>query len=665
MGRLFLLRGVAILLIIGLAPSSARSDSGASDAVAAEALDLDWSLPMHDGTVLRLRPSAEHRLQVICFMGCECPLAKLYAARLSQLAVEFADDQVRFVGINSNPQDSMEEIAAFAADHRLGFGIAKDHDALALASFAATRTPEVFVMDGLGQVIYRGRIDDQYRPGVIQSEPKRHDLRQAIEDFLAGRPIAVPRTEAAGCLIAKPREVDPRCDVTYCGQIAAILSQHCVECHREGEIGPFSLTSYDDAAGWADMILETIDDQRMPPWHATSDHEPLVNERSVPEEHRDLLRRWVAGGTPYGDASTLAPAPKYATGWQLGRSPDISFNVSASPVRIPAAGIVEYQYYVVQTEFEDDVWVEAAEILPGNRSVVHHAIAFIRPPDGVELEGLGMLTAYVPGQRVAGVRPGLAKRIPAGSKLVFQMHYTPTGSEQSDSSKLGLYVVDPKTVSRESITLVGINHDLEIPPHEPNVVIEGVSTHFPDNAELLAISPHMHLRGRSVSVKAEQGGTARTILEVPRYDFNWQHTYLLRNPIPLAELDAIRFEATFDNSKANPFNPDPTQFVTWGDQTWEEMAIVFYEVARPLASGSAPPTPATQTVAAAVTSKATTRHEELAKQLMSDLDRNGDGTIEYDELDLSVKWRLFRQMDANNDRIIYRDEVLDFVRLSR
>ncbi len=626
-------------------------------------VELNFTLPTSDGGSIELKPTVQYRLQVVCFLGCECPLAKLYAGRLNQLADEFSKDDVRFIGINSNPQDSMDDVLKFAADHQLHFPIAKDHDWIAMTKLAATRTPEVYLLDPLGQVIYQGRIDDQYRPGVIQTKPTRDDLRAAIIEALAGKIVTVPRTTAAGCLMAKPRATNPDCDVTYCGQVAAVLSRHCIECHRAGEIGPFALTQYDEVVGWADMILETIAEQRMPPWHASPNHEPLLNARSISTADRELIRRWVEGGTPFGDAKQLPQVPEHTAGWQLSRTPDLVLDVNAAPFRIPAEGTVDYQYFVVNTDFDDDVWVEAAEVFPGNRGVLHHAIAFIRPPDGVDIQGLALLTAYVPGQRIAPATPGLAKRIPAGSKIVFQMHYTPTGTEQFDSSRLGLSIVDKKTVTRESITLLGINHGLEIPPHEANVQVEGASSQFPADGELLSIAPHMHLRGKSMAVQLNQNESSRTILEVPKYDFNWQHTYQFLNPIKLADVRSISFTASYDNSAANPFNPDPSQFVTWGDQTWEEMAVVFYEIARPVVKRKPEQVADVNADNSEHSVKVDERQQKLADQFFADLDSNRDGEIDYDELDLAVKWRLFRRIDKNEDRKLDRAEVLRYVEL--
>ncbi len=678
--RLNRLQSVAILCIaMWLSAAQAHPVWSADAAILQETVQVDVTLPTVDGKTVQVHPSSESKLQVICFLGCECPLAKLYAARLNQLAKQFSTDDVRWIAINSNPQDSMAEVKTYADAHQLCFPIAKDNDSLAMTQLAATRTPEVIAIDELGKVIYRGRIDDQYRPGVIQPKPTRDDLRVAIEEFLAGKTVTVSRTEAAGCLIAKPRKIDPNCDVTYCDQISQVMRRHCIECHREGEIGPFSLTRYEDATGWADMMLETIDQKRMPPWHATSNHAALMNQREMPAADRELIAKWIDGGMPYGDAGKLKPEPPHLVGWQLQREPDRVFDVTKQPFKVAAEGVIDYQYFVVDPGFEHDMWVDSAEIQPGNRGVVHHAIAFIRPPDGVSIEGLGLLTAYVPGQRVAQPSPGLAKKIPAGSKIVFQMHYTPNGSEQTDQSRLGMTFVDEDKVTHESLSIVGINHELEIPPQQPAVQVNGYTSRFPKGGKLLSIAPHMHLRGKAVTVQLERESGDETILEVPHYDFNWQHIYLLAEPISLKDVEQISFTATFDNSKQNPFNPDPTQFVTWGDQTWEEMAIVFYEVSKPrketeeelsmqLASTEHSKASHEKNSKQVEHEEQTQRervHEQEADRLLKDLDANQDGIIEQEEVPLAVKWRLFNQLDGDGNRRVNRSEIMDYLKRYR
>jgi peroxiredoxin len=266
---------LAFLLGCPLTAVQSRADERAPAAdttgdVAEGSLSLAGPLPAIDGSAVRVIDPALEGLTVVCFLGTECPLAKVYAPRLDAMAKRFAQQGVRFVGINSNPQDSMEELRKYGADHEIGFPLAKDFDQHVAAEFHATRTPEVFVVSSTGHVLYRGRIDDQYQPGAAKASATVHDLQDAIEQVLSGRPVQRPVTTAVGCLIRFPDDhaPNPESGVTYCDQVSRILQQHCVECHRPGEIGPFALTDYDEVVGWSDMIFEVIEEGRMPPWHA-------------------------------------------------------------------------------------------------------------------------------------------------------------------------------------------------------------------------------------------------------------------------------------------------------------------------------------------------------------------------------------------------------------
>ena len=267
-------------------------------------------------------------------------------------------------------------------------------------------------------------------------------------------------------------------------------------------------------------------------------------------------------------------------------------------------------------------------MIPGNRGVVHHCIVFVRPPDGSSFRGVGWLTGYVPGQRSFALPPGRARKVPAGSKLVFQMHYTPNGVEQSDVTQLGINFVDHKQVTHEVYTLLAIDQEFEIPPFHANFPVHGAVEWFPKRAELLAIVPHMHVRGRAFQAVSRSNGKTSVLLDVPRYDFNWQHVYELTTPLKLAEIDGLEFTARFDNSKDNPVNPDPSQTVTWGDQTWEEMAIAFFEVSEPIATDREfEPTPKRRlpTVRAESLPAEAIDVEAFATKFFERFDRNRDG----------------------------------------
>ncbi len=622
----------------------------------------DFSLPTTDGGSVSLSADVDVTLQVICFLGTECPLARVYGPRLQRMSDEYHSRGVRFLGINSNLQDSMEDLRRYVSEHDIRFPIAKDYDRSVAIQIKARRTPEVFVIDRGGIVCYSGRIDNQYQPGIARSEATQHDLRDAIDQLLAGHPVVHPRTEAVGCLISLPRERTASksdSDVTFCKQVIRVLQEHCVECHRDGEIGPFALDEYDEVVGWADMALEVIDQGRMPPWHADPRFGSFANARHMPDEAKQILHQWVESGTPYGSAADLPAKREYVQGWQLPAPPDVVLCMADEPFQVPADGTVEYQYFVVDPGFKEDKWVSAVEVVPGNRAVVHHCIAFIRPPDGADFRDIGLLSAYVPGQRSVDLPEGYARRIPARSKIVFQVHYTPTGKPETDLTRIGLVLADPDQVTHEVYALGGIEQDFEIPPQASNFTVSGRIRSFPENGLLLSIAPHMHLRGKSYQLTAESDTGNQTLLSVPQYDFNWQHSYELKNPLPLQSVRTLRFTATFDNSSNNPTNPDPTEYVTWGDQTWQEMAVTFISVAEPRVGNRKPVAADTMSAQQQQDRQAelTRQADAFADRYIARFDKNGDGSLASHELPDSV--RRWGNLDHNFDDHISRDELIE------
>ena len=618
----------------------------------------DFSIPGANGETISLSNNGAE-ITVLCFLGVECPLARVYGPRLDSLAEKFADQGVRFIGINSNIQDSMDDLKGYVGDHKLKFPCGKDYDRNVALSAKATRTPEVVVVDRNGNIRYRGRIDDQYQPGIARNEATRHDLRRALEQLVAGQDVSTPRTEAVGCLIALPRkssESTPS-NVTYCNQVARVLQKHCVECHREGEIGPFVLDDFDEVVGWADMMVEVIDEKRMPPWHASPNHGSFANARHMPESDKELIRKWVASGTPFGDADELPKKPEYLSGWRLPREPDEEYDIHRDGFAVPADGIVEYQYFVVDPKFTEDKWIRAAQVIPGNPSVVHHCIVFVRPPDGSGFDDFGLVSAYVPGQTSTTLPEGYARKIPAGSRFVFQMHYTPTGTPQLDKTKLGLVFAKPESVTHEVVALVGIQQQFEIPPNTAEHTVFGKVRRFPKHGKLLAIAPHMHLRGRSFRLHAITSQQTKTLLDVPHYDFNWQHSYELSEELPLDQIQELHFEATFDNSADNPTNPEPNEYVYWGDQTWQEMAVLFLTVATPIAKpdSQGQPEPARPDPRARFTDAEIKKASRLTKEYFDRFDKNGDGTLSFRELPTSV--RMFTNYDDDRDGVISWEEI--------
>ena len=544
-------------------------------------------VPDYRGRLWTLTDFDDAELLVVAFMGTECPLAKLYADRLVEIQQTYAERGVAMVMVMSNRQDSNAEVAAFARRHAVEFPVLKDAGNKLADRLGAERTPEVFVFDAARRLQYHGRIDDQYGIGYIRDTATDRELQASLEELLAGKPVSVQRTTAVGCRIGRQKEVDEHAAVTFRNGVAEIFMQRCVTCHREGEIAPFALVDYEEAAGWADMIAEVVREDRMPPWHASPEFGTFVNDRSLTAVEKQMLYDWAEAGAPEGDQGELPMLPEKVPGWQLPREPDLVVNVSPTPTDVPAEGVVRYQYYVVDPEISEDRWIKAAELLPGNPAVVHHILCFVRPKGdrGNIQAARSFLVGYVPGTRVDVNPPGMAKRIPAGSELVFQIHYTPIGTEQTDHSKLGIVFQDPDTVTHEIVTTSAVQPALRIPPHDSNYTVEAMLPELLPEAVLLGMSPHMHLRGKSFRYELVKPDKSREVLlDVPAYDFNWQTNYALAEPLPIPAGSRIYCRAAFDNSAENLANPDPSQTVRWGDQTWDEMMIGYFHYAVPKGS---------------------------------------------------------------------------------
>ena len=358
-------------------------------------------------------------------------------------------------------------------------------------------------------------------------------------------------------------------NVTFTKDVAPIFYAKCAECHRPGEVGPFSLMSYKEARPWAKSIREQVVEKVMPPWHADPHHGQFRNDRRLSQAEIDTITAWVDGGAQEGNPKDLPPAPKFVEGWNIGK-PDQTFSIPEQ--RIPASGVDKYQYLTVPTNFAEDRWISAAEIRSTGRSAVHHVIVFLKASNSPGGEGQRLLVGTAPGEQPTIFPAGYAKKIPAGSELVFQMHYTPNGKEATDITTVGL-IFAKQPVAYEVHTRPVLQMKFAIPPGEANYRVESNYT-FTRDAHLTSLMPHMHLRGKDFLYRAVlPDGTSKTLLSVPKYDFNWQTYYVLSEPVALPKGTRIECVAHYDNSPGNKFNPDPTKEVRWGDQTWEEMMI--------------------------------------------------------------------------------------------
>jgi peroxiredoxin len=525
-----------------------------------------------DGKQVGLDDFADRKFLVVVYLGTGCPIGNAYLPVLQELRKQYGKS-VEFIGVYANPGDDAKAVRQHVKDYKISFPVLIDSGQTTLPLFGARRLAQTYVLDWRRVIRYDGRIDDRFGYDYKRDEPKRNDLRQALDEVMAGKDVTVAETAVAGCVITR-RVRAKTGQATFAKDVAPILYKNCTVCHRPGTAAPFSLLTYDDAKNWSGMIQEVVTQQRMPPWRADPRFGHFLNERRLTDDEIDTVAAWADNGAPMGDRKDLPQPPKFESGWRIGK-PDIVFQIPEE-VTVPPKGKVAYKYFKTPTNFKEDVWVQAAEARPGNSAVVHHIIVFYRDTKKGASKELVWIAAIAPGGDPVVLPKGLGRKIPAGAELVWQMHYTPTGKEEKDRSEVGL--VFCKERPRYNVMTYGISNTwFHIPPGEPNQEVISVVPAI-KNTVVLALFPHMHLRGKDFTYEVIYPDKRKEVLlSVPQYDFNWQNTYRLKEPLHVPQGSIIRCVAHYDNSAANPANPDPKKDVRWGDQTWEEMMIGYVD----------------------------------------------------------------------------------------
>ncbi len=541
----------------------------------------DFVLPDASGSKIALSDFNEAKTLVVVFLGTQCPIGNAYISVLNELQDRHDEADLRVIGVNANLSDNAESVAAHVSDFKVEFPVLVDARQIVADMFEASRTPEAIVLDRGRHIRYRGRIADRFGYTYKREKPRRYDLAEAVSELLNGKEISIPETKPAGCVITRKDRLKDKSEITYTKHVARILQKNCADCHHPGTAAPFSLLSYEDARNWSGMIRETVVERRMPPWSADPRYGHWANDLRMSIEDIDTLISWIDGGMPLGDRSDLPEPRIYADGWQMGK-PDIVLRMPRE-YTVQSQGTVEYQYFVTPTNFEEDVWVQASEARPGNWDAVHHIIVFVRHKDSTRTQGLPSVGGFAPGEEPMVLPQGVGFKVPAGAQLVWQMHYTPTGKVETDRSEVGLYLC--KEPPQRQVRGGGaFNVRFRIPPGAENHRVVSTAK-FPADVELISLMPHMHLRGKDFKYTARYpDGRSEILLNVPNYDFNWQHRYRFQQPLRIPAGTTIECVAHFDNSIHNPANPDPTKEIRWGDQSWEEMMIGWYSTVDVVAS---------------------------------------------------------------------------------
>ena len=538
--------------------------------------------------------AAQQSSTVYLFLSLHCPISNYYTPLLNQLSTTYASDGIKFIGVVSDVIATPEEIEQHRRQFNISFPILCDHNNELAQRWGATITPQAVVIDSNNSIAYSGRIDDLY-PDIGQKRlaPTTNDLSDVLESLARGFPITTPHNKAVGCRIAQTPSRS-HSSVTYHGAVAAILYRECANCHRPGQVAPFSLLTYEDAKLHADQIDFAVEKKLMPPWHAAPNYGHFKNEQFLSDEERDLIKDWITAGMPQGDPSTGPRPPKFRDGWQLG-TPDLILEMP-QPFEVPADGPDIYQHFILPTGLLQDRLVAAIEFQPGAVEVVHHGGFFIDtegnarkldeadPSPGYSSLGVtgfpskGSLGSWGPGRMPSRLPAHMGRPLWKNSDVVMQIHYHPVGRPVKDVSRLAIYFAPP-TAHQLVCEIMVANVDLDIPAganhhhHRAEYIL-------PVDTTLLNNNPHMHLLGKAAKCYAIlPDGNEVPLIHVPRYDFYWQTEYVYQEPIRLPAGTKLILDCWFDNSTGNPLNfNSPPKPVDWGDNSTDEMAICYFRV---------------------------------------------------------------------------------------
>ncbi len=533
----------------------------------------------------------------LVFLSTQCPISNKYIPELNRLAQTHQDDGVRLFGVISDPTVTRTAANQYAQEYQIAFPILFDASGELANRLSPTMTPEAIVLDRAGAIQYRGRIDDLWVDLRKQKlEPSQHDLADALKAVAAGHPPMVNKTPTIGCFFEAWNANPGVQKVTFTRDIAPILNANCVQCHRTGEIGPFPLTSFEDAAKHAKQMARVTDDRLMPPWKAEPGFGHFMDERRLSEREVALLSAWSKTGTPQGDPADLPAPVVFSSAWTLGE-PDAVLE-PAKPFTVPASGRDEYRVFSLPIDIPEDKYVVGYQFKAGSPTVVHHALIYLddahkarklaeASTDGLpgysHFGGIGFRPSNEIGGWAPGVSPyflpdGIGRSMHKGTDVIVQVHYHPDGKEHQDTSKLALYFAK-KPIEKVTHSFMLANDKIDIPAGESHYVRTARIGPIPANVTLLGVTPHMHLVGKQMKVTATKpDGTVVPLVNITDWDFRWQDQYRFVDAIKLPKGTVVNLETVYDNSAKNLDNPStPPKRVTYGEQTMDEMCICFLQ----------------------------------------------------------------------------------------
>ena len=552
-----------------------------------------------DGTIHSIGGNLVSKPVVVLFLDSGCPISRKYTATLNELYLLAQKKNIEFYGVFSNPSISAVEVKMFHEEFSLDFPVIYDGSGDLANRLQPKVTPEAFLVSSDDKVLYRGRIDNWFAAiGKQRTKITSHDLKDALLSVAKNKKPKSSYAEPVGCIAPdweNPKNNKP--EVTYAKDVSQILNANCVECHRIGEVAPFSLETYKDAKRWAKMISHVTAEGIMPPWNAEQGFGKFKDERVLSEHQVTLLKKWADSGAPEGENTNQIAKPKFNNNkWKLGK-PDKVIKVM-EPYNLPASGEDVYRYFVIPSNFGQDKVVKGIEFHPGDPSVVHHALVYMDytgralkedkkdPESGFSLfgnrnfmnTGAYPLVGWSPGRKPFKLQDGLGMWVPRGGDVVIEVHYHLSGKATQDQSEVGFYFADRYPTQWIDGFVIG-TQKISIPPNDSNY-----QRHFymnvPADLNILDITPHMHYLGKSVLAQATlPDGSIVPLIKIEDWDFRWQNTYTYREPVRIPAGSRIDAWYSYDNSMTNPANPNLiASTVRWGPQSNNEMAQLWMTV---------------------------------------------------------------------------------------
>jgi hypothetical protein len=612
-------RLLALVLAAALLPGPARADETTGVRLNKK---IDNVAFKDAGKTVALHDLKDRKAIVVAFLSFDCPVSNGYLPVLAELHKEYAGKGVAFLGVCSGDDIDAATLARRVAEFKVPFPVYRDEKLAAVQALKPQVASEVCLLDGDFVLRYQGRIDDGYRDRLKPNvQIKNHDLRRALDEVLAGKTVTVPVTTAVGCALVRATPARATGKVTYYRNVLPILQDNCQQCHRPGDVGPFSLLTYKQAVNWAGDIKDYTRSRRMPPWKPVEGLH-FHNERKLSDKDLATLAAWADGGTPEGDPKDAPPPRSFPEGWQLGK-PDLVLKMP-EPMQVGPSGRDLFRCVVLPTGLAEDKQVVAVEVRPGNPRILHHTLNFIDTQGrgrkleqdeqkrekkegevdvgpgytvrmGIGFQANGGLGGWAPGQLARQLPEGAYYLLPAGSDVVVQIHYHRNGRPEKDQTQIGLYFARQRKSRRiQSVVIQGGGRLapllFSIPAGKDNFRVEG-SIWVDTDCDLHSIMPHMHMVGKKIKVtmttppddlrpadrsSAAGGGEKQTLVAIDDWDYNWQETYFLDKPVKVKAGTRFDVEAYYDNTARNPNNPNtPPKTVRFGEQTTDEMCFVF------------------------------------------------------------------------------------------